>query len=185
MRREACRGNRAYNECVTWAFVYLVSLLVGTILAAVSGLLGNLRALFQPQAEVPGAHHHPTVPTLIGRRVAAGLCAFGLVGLVLVTRGFPHYKDALVGALVAGVTAALLATLLVRRPRNSRRHFGLATVVRDIPPGGYGQIRISEGARGLLLAAQSDDPAVIPAGSAVEVVDTDRTVVLVRRADTA
>jgi membrane-bound ClpP family serine protease len=167
---------------VTWAFIYLACLLVGLVLAAVSGLLGDLRALFQNQQVAPPADFGPAILSVLGRRLAAGMLAFGLVGLVLVARGPEHHASALTTAAVAGVLAALLGILLLKRRHRQRPAGSTAVVVRDIPPGGYGQIRLTGGPDGLLMAAHSDEPTVIPAGSQVDVLDLESSVVLVRRA---
>lgn len=166
---------------MTWAFIYLACLVVGLVLAAVSGLLGDLRSLLQHQPVAPPADHRPVLLNVVSRRVAATLCAFGGVGLVLATRGREHFAAALTGASLAGLAAAFAAIVLLRRRRPRRPRAGLAVVVREIPPGGYGQIRLPEDAGGLLLAARTDEERTIPAGIEVEVVESERTVVLVRR----
>jgi membrane-bound ClpP family serine protease len=56
-----------------------------------------------------------------------------------------------------------------------------AVVVREIPPGGFGQVKVQAGEREALLAAQSQEEEGIPAGAEVEVVDCQRSVVVVRR----
>lgn len=166
---------------MTWAFIYLACLLVGLVLAAVSGLFGDIRALLQNLPVAPAADHHPALLNVVARRFAAGLCAFGGVGLILATRGREHFATALTGAITAGLAAVVAAIVLLRRRRPRPPRPGVAVVVREIPPGGYGQIRLPEHAGGLLMAAQTDDPQPIPAGIEVEVVDIERTVVLVRR----
>lgn len=166
---------------MTWAFVYLACLIVGLVLAAVSGLLGDLRALFRNQQVAPPADFGPAFLSVLGRRLAAGMLAFGVVGLVLVARGPEHRTSALTTAAVAGVLAALVGILLLKRRHHRRVLGGTAVVVRDIPPGGYGQIRLTDGPEGLLMAAHSNEPALIPAGSEVEVLDQESSVVLVRR----
>ena len=167
---------------MTWAFIYLSCLLVGLVLAAVSGLLGDLRALFQHQQVAPSADYGPALLSVLGRRLAAGILTFGAAGLVLVARGPEHYASVLITATVAGLVAALLGILLLKHRHHRRPSGGTAVVVRDIPPGGYGQIRLVGGPQGLLMAAHSDEPALIPAGSEVDVLDLESSVVLVRRA---
>ncbi|HPC83419.1 MAG TPA: hypothetical protein P5234_08590 [Thermoanaerobaculaceae bacterium] len=166
---------------MTWAFIYLACLLVGLVLAAVTGLFGDIRALLQSQPVAPPADHSPALFNFVVRRVAAGLCAFGAAGLILATRGREHVEVTLGGAILAGLAAVVVTMVLLRRRRPPLPRPGTALVVREIPPGGYGQIRLPEHTGGLLLAARSDDPQPIPAGSEVEVVDTARSVVLVRR----
>lgn len=155
---------------------------VGLVLAAVSGLLGNLRALFQNQQVAPPADYGPALLSVLGGRMAAGILVFGVVGLVLVARGPDHHVSALTTATVAGLLAALVGMLSLRRRHRPRPPGGMAVVVRDIPPGGYGQIRLTDGPRNLLMAAHSTESSLIPAGSEVEVLDQESSVVLVRRA---
>lgn len=165
---------------MTWGFIYLACMLVGLVLAAVSGLLGDLKALFENHPVAPTPDHRPAAINVVGRRVAAGLCAFGGTGLLLATRGPAHLGQSLVFAAVAGLVAVAASLVLLRRRPARTSRPGVAVVVREIPPGGYGQIRLPEHAGGLLMAAQTDDPQPIPAGAEVEVVDMERTVVLVR-----
>jgi len=167
---------------VTWAFTYLACLLVGLILAAVSGLLGDLRALFQHQQVASPADYRPALLSVLGRRLAAGILVFGTIGLVLVSRGSGSYTSTLTIAAVAGLIAAVLGILLLKPRPRARPIGGTAIVVRDIPPGGYGQIRLDGGPQGLLMAAHSHESTLIPAGSEVDVMDLESSVVLVRRA---
>lgn len=81
----------------------------------------------------------------------------------------------------------LIAILLVTRPactptrpRPRPRGRGHAHVVHDIPAGRFGQIRLAGVEPPLLLAARSASDEFLPAGTAVEIVDDSRSVVLVR-----
>jgi hypothetical protein len=166
---------------MTWAFAYLACLLVGLVLGAVSGLLGDLKALVQSQPVAPATNHRPVLLNLVWRRVAAGLAAFGLVGLILASRGPSHQRNALIGAISAGIATELFSLLVLRR-RSQRQPASLvAVVVREIAAGGFGQIHILGASGDVLMAARSDDSVAIPAGSEVEIVDTQRSVVMVRR----
>jgi hypothetical protein len=167
---------------VTWAFIYLVALVVGLMLASVTGLLRDLKNLSR--------HHHLIVPhpdqqsaflALVGRRLAIGSFLFGLVGLALGARRVPHPSVTFGVALGAGLVGVVLGVVLYRRPRVTKTPGGSATVVRDIPPGGYGQVRLEREGRSFVLAAQNIDQAPIPAGAEVEVVDSTRSVVTVRK----
>jgi membrane protein implicated in regulation of membrane protease activity len=88
----------------------------------------------------------------------------------------------IIWAALAGVIAALLARLFFRTKCAAAPapRLGLATVVREIRPGSYGQIRLEHG--GVVLAAQSVEEAVIPVGTTVEILDAERSVVRVRPA---
>lgn len=82
--------------------------------------------------------------------------------------------------ILVGLVA--VATMFVRtrspRRRPASRH---GTVVRDIPAGGFGQVRLGQTDQGLLLAARSAGGEFLPAGTVVEIVDDSRSVILVRR----
>lgn len=165
---------------MTWAFVYLACLLVGLLLAAVSGLFGDVRSFLQNHPVAPAPDQQPTLLGGLALRLGAGLCGFGGAGLVLAVRGREHAVATFAGAAVVGL-AAVAATFLLRRRRPRPPRPSVAVVVRDIPPNGYGQIRLPQHAGGLLLAARTDEQQAIPAGLEVEVVDSECTVVLVRR----
>lgn len=167
---------------MTWAFAYLVALLVGLVLASVTGLLRDLQNLSR--------HHHLVVPhpdqhsaflALLGRRLAVGLFLFGVVGLVVGGRRLSEPRITFPLALIAGVVGFVLGLAAVRRPSGEVAHSERATVVREIPPGGYGQVRLERDGASVVLAAQNIENAAIPAGSEVEVVDCTRSVVTVRK----
>lgn len=54
-------------------------------------------------------------------------------------------------------------------------------MVRDILAGGFGQIRLEQPGQTLLLAARSAGGEFLPEGTAIEVVDDTRSVLLVQR----
>ena len=167
---------------MTWAFTYLVALVLGLVLASVTGLLRDVRNLSR--------HHHLVVPhpdqhsaflALLGRRLAVGLFLFGLVGLAIGVRVVARPSITFPVAVGAGLVGFVLGVGLYRRPRVMTRHGESATVVRDIPPGGYGQVRLEREGGSVVLAAQNIDQAPISAGSEVEVVDSTRSVLTVRK----
>ena len=167
---------------MTWAFIYLVALLVGLVLATVTGLLRDFRNLSR--------HHHLVVPhpdqysaflALLGRRLAIGSFLFGFVGLALGARRMSDPSITFPVALGAGLVGFVLGFAVYRRPRVRTTRSDRATVVRDIPPGGYGQVKLEREGGSVVLAAQNVDPTPIPAGSEVEVVDSTRSVVTVRK----
>ena len=165
---------------MTWAFGYLACFIVGLVLGAVTGLIRDLRALAHHGVVVPHPDLHRPLLGLVVSRVGAGLILAGLVGFVLSARRAPDHETALVLACAAGAVAALAATLVLRprcAPGIRMQH---ATVVKEIQPGGYGQVRIERDGVAVLLAAQSVDVSSIPAGSEVEVVECTRSVLTVR-----
>ena len=148
---------------MTWAFVYLVALLVGLVLATVTGLLRDLRNLSR--------HHHLVVPhpdqqsaflALLGRRLAVGSFLFGLVGLAIGARGVSRPGLTFPVALGAGLVGFVLGVGLYRRPRvedDARRvgHGGARHPARRLRAG-------PTPARGgsVVLAAQNIDQASDP-----------------------
>jgi len=166
---------------VTWAFLYLAALLVGLVLAGVTGLLRDLRAIGHRHLVLPHADHHAGPFAVLGARIACGLCAFAIVGLIAAAR---HWFDALTTAAVAagaGIGVCLLSTIVLRRRCAPEIEAAHAIVAREIPPGGYGQVRFDHEGRTVVMAAQNIDSEALPVGMVVEVVDCTRSVVIVRR----
>jgi hypothetical protein len=167
---------------VTWAFVYLVALLLGLVLAVVTGVLRDLTQLsFHRHLVVPPSDQQFPFFALLGRRLAFGLALFGIAGLVMGDRLVSSSRFTLLVALAAGVVGFAFGLAVLRRPCGEAPEFAKATVVRDITPGGYGQVRLERSGATVVLAAQSVDASVIPAGTEVEVVDCTRSVVTVRK----
>lgn len=167
---------------MTWAFVYVVALVVGLVLATVTGLLRDLRNLSSHHhLIVPHADQHSAFLAILGRRVAIGMFLFGVAGLAMGTRWMSEPRITLLVALGAGVVGLVLGLALLRRPSPKAARSDRATVVREIPPGGYGQVKLERDGGSVVLAAQSVDHTPIPAGSEVEVVDSTRSVVTVRK----
>jgi hypothetical protein len=167
---------------VTWAFLYLVAIVFGLVLAGVTGLLREL--------PIMASHRHLVVPlpdqhfsrlNVLGRRAGVTLLAFGAVGLVLQAwnRLQPHQH--LLIAVIAAIAASLLSSVLLHGPCAVARSSERAVVLRDIPPGGYGQVRLGHEGSEAVVAARSVDDELIPAGSEVEVVDCSRSVISVAR----
>jgi hypothetical protein len=165
---------------VTWEFSYVALFIVGLALAAVTGLISDLRSLARHHLVVPYSDLHRPFLTLLGRRLAVALVLFGLVGLVLSAQRFAEARSTLLIASGAGIAAALATFFVWRRPCAVALDTNRATVVRDILPGAYGQVRIERKGVAVVLAAQSVDADVIPAGAEVEVVDCSRSVLTVR-----
>jgi hypothetical protein len=171
---------------VTWAFAYLVALMVGLVLAGVSGLLRDLRSISRHRhLIVPHPDQHSPFLDLLGRRLAIGFALFGAAGLLLGIRLVSQPWLTLGVAFAAGVIGVVIGCACYRR-RFAPRHEGeQAIAVREIPAGGYGQVKIERRDGSIVLAAHNLDTAAIPAGCEVEVVDATQSVVTVRRSTPA
>ena len=171
-----------YNDPVTWAFLYLMSLLAGLVLAAGTGMLRDFPHLAPSRhLTVPVPEQHYGYLNLLGRRLSTGLAVFGLVGLVLGAWERMRSRTTLEIAVVAGLIAVALTFVFVRGACVIAAASERAVVVRTLPPGGYGQVRLESDGHVVTLAAKSVDDIEIPAGSEVSVVDCTRSVITVRR----
>ena len=170
---------------MTWGFLYLACFLVGLVLAGVTGLVPDLNSLARHRLVVASADQHKPFLVLVGTRLAVGLIVFGIVGLLWARGRVKEPRTTLEFATVAGILAAMAAAVLLRRPRRAPTHGTRATVVRDILPGGYGQVRIERDGVAVVMAAQSDENSLLAAGSEVEVVDSSRSVLTVRMSSKA
>ncbi len=165
---------------MTWEFSYVAAFIVGLALAAVTGLISNLRSLARHHLVVPYSDLHRPFLALLGRRLAIGLVLFGLVGLVINAQRHAEPSTTLLISAAAGLAGIVAAFVMLRRPCAMALDSERATVVRDILPGAYGQVRIERSGVSVVMAAQSVDADVIPAGAEVEVVDCSRSVLTVR-----
>jgi len=170
---------------VTWGFVYLSVLVVGLVLAAVTGLIRDLPVIGSHRhLVVPLAEQHVSGLNLLGRRLGLTMVAFGAVGLLLQVWEHLTLRTSLTIAGAAALLTAALTFAFVRRPCAPALATEQATVVRDMSPGGYGQVRIGDGDGATVVAARSADEHDLPAGTQVEVVDCSRSVIIVRRSNT-
>lgn len=167
---------------MTWAFLYLVAIILGLVLAGVTGLLREL--------PVAASHRHLVVPlpeqrfsrlNVLGRRTGVTLLAFGAVGLILQVWNRLEARQHLLIAVAAAMVAAVVSFFLLHGPCAAARTSERAIVLRDIPPGGYGQVRLGHEAGEAVVAARSVDEELLPAGSEVDVVDCSRSVISVAR----
>jgi membrane protein implicated in regulation of membrane protease activity len=172
---------------VTVGFVYLILFLGGFTVALVTGLL---RRAFQPLAHAappaaPVHQHWQLASTPFWDFAAAFLTVFGLTAFTL------HGVTALaLGPEVALAAAAGLIGALALRSRIGHRSItrdhaldaesSTASVVRDIPPSGFGQIELEVEGNRVTMAARSESLETIAAGTAVEVIDRSESVVTVR-----
>lgn len=164
---------------MTWSFVFLVSLVVGLVMAATSGLMRQMTPhRICHHITVPRPEHRLAIINLIAQRLSLPLLAFGAAGLLLYRAERP--TRLVVSGLVALGSGAV--SIVVLRRRRTRPLPPGAVVVRDIPATGFGQVEVEHGGRKLVLAARSADGIAIPAGSAIEMVDCESSVLSVRLA---
>lgn len=170
---------------MTWAFAYLCVFLLGFTLALVTGLA---RRIIHPSVlcdgvVVPSHEHWAVLHTPKTDLAVSFITVFGLTTFFL--HGFtafgPHRE------IAVGLLAGLAGTFFIRfwlcraaDPTSVVSCEGAsATVVRDIPANGYGQVEVSVGGCRVKLAARSTDAAAIPHGTAVTVLDRQESVVVV------
>jgi hypothetical protein len=167
---------------VTWGFVYLSVLLVGLVLAAVTGLICDFPVIASHRhLVVPRPEQHLSGLNLLGRRLGLTMVAFGAVGLLLQAWGRLALVTSLSIAGGAALVTAVSSFVLLRTPCLPALATEQATVVRDMSPGGYGQVRVGEGDCAAVVAARSADEEALPAGTLVEIVDCSRSVIIVRK----
>ncbi len=168
---------------MTWIFTYSILFLLGLLLAGSTGLLRRLPFFSHHHNVVlPAPEHHVTAFNALARRVSVGLALFGLVGVLLAAMSDTEPRTHLAAAAVAGVAGALLAALFMRQRCADVEETRDAVAVRDIPPGGYGQVRFDRSGANVMMAAQNVDTEAIAAGDHVAVVDCQRSVLAIRRA---
>jgi hypothetical protein len=122
---------------VTWAFVYLVGIIIGLVLAGSTGLLRTLPFMASHRhLVVPLPEQHFSHLNVLGRRIGLMLLVFGAVGLALQGWNRLETRHNLVIAVLAALGAAALAFVLVRRRCATARSSDVAVAIKDIPPGG-------------------------------------------------
>lgn len=174
-----------YTPPVTVGFVYLILFLGGFTVALVTGLF---RRALQPSLTgatptAPAHHHVQLAATPLSDLAAAFVTVFGLAAFLL--HGFTSLAPTPEVAMAAGIglvgAVALRAWMAHRGPgAGDVDAVTTASVVRDIPPSGFGQIALLVEGHRVTMAARSEAAEVIPAGSAVEVIDQRESVVTVR-----
>jgi hypothetical protein len=165
---------------MTWTFVYLVSLLLGLTLAVASHAFSRFNG--DHRVVLPGAEQASGRTKLLAVRFALVLAFFGLVGMPL--SAWQRLSPA--GTVLVSLAAAVLLSLLAmprKRRHESDSRIGSGSVVRTIPPGGFGQVAVTQQGTRIVLAARSADDREITAGSEVEIIDATRSVLTVRRSE--
>jgi hypothetical protein len=171
---------------VTWGFFYLLVLLGGLTLALVTGMVRRLLHpvelcdnVVHPSHEHWSSQHTPKSDLVISFLTLFGLTTFAVHGLTSLD---PPREIAIgVGGGLVGVVLTRLWLRHIADPIHQvEEHPGRATVVREIPANGFGQVEISVSGNPLKLAAKSSgDP--IPEGAVVEILDRQESVVVVER----
>ena len=170
---------------MTWTFAYLCVFLLGFTLAMVTGLA---RRVIHPSilcdgVTAPSPEHWTTLQMPKTDLVISFITVFGLATFFL--HGFgtfgPHREIAL--GLLAGLLGCFFVRVWLCRAADPTAvvscEGSTATVVRDIPAHGYGQVEVSVGSCRVKLAARSNDDAAIPNGTPVTVLDRQESVVVV------
>jgi hypothetical protein len=171
---------------VTWGFFYLVVLLGGFTLAIVTGLVRRLlhpTELCDDEVVAPSHDHWYSQHTPFSDLAVSFTALFGLTTFVV------HGVAALdpVHEVAIGAAAGLVGVVVIRawmgRIRDPihqvEEHPDNATVVREIPPNGFGQVEVIVHGSRLKLAAKSSTGAPISPGTVVEILDRQESVVVV------
>jgi membrane protein implicated in regulation of membrane protease activity len=171
---------------VTLRFAFLILFLAGATVALVTGLVRRaLRAGSREGRAPAAAHHHWQVEaTPLTDLAVSFVTVFGLVAYLVhdLARLKPP-AEAGIGVAAAVVGSFALRAWMCRGESCHQSPSGeTATVVRDIPAEGYGQVEMEVDGNRVTLAARSEVSSVIPAGSKVMLVDRQESVVVVRPA---
>ncbi len=173
---------------MTWAFAYLCVFLLGFTLALVTGLA---RRIIHPSILCDGvvvpSHEHwivlrmPKTDIVVSFITVFGLTTFFVHGF----RAFGPHREIALG-LVAGLVGSFFVRVWLCRGADPTSvvscEGSAATVIRDIPAHGYGQVEVTVGGCRIKLAARSTDAAAIPHGTPVTVLDRQESVVVVSAA---
>jgi hypothetical protein len=170
---------------VTLAFIYLLIFLGGATLFLVTGLLRRLLHpaelgdhVINPSHEHWLSHHSPLADIAVSFATVFGLTTFVVHGVT----SLDPLTEILIGA-GAGIVGVIILKLLMGRiddPIHTvEAHPDSATVVKEIPARGFGQVQISVAGTALKLAAKSGTGRVIHAGTVVEILDRQESVVTV------
>jgi len=171
---------------VTWTFCYLVIFLVGFTLALVGGLV---RRLLHPceladRVIVPSHEHWASLRTPRADLVVSFLTGFGASGLVVHGTAHLDTRHELAAAAGGGIVLAALVRWWmcreVKAPADPAACLSAtATVVREIPPRGFGQVEVEVHGCRVKLAARTEAGRPIGPGETVRVVDRQESVLVV------
>ena len=170
---------------MTWGFVYLLVFLGGLTLAIVSGLARRVLHPSELCSEVTApshehwySQHRPQSDIVISFATLFGLATLVIHGVT----AFDPSREILIGA-AAGLLGTVLITSWMGRVCDPMRqiegHPDHATVTRQIPANGFGQVEIAVDGERLKLAAKSSTGSAIQPGTEVEILDRQESVVIV------
>jgi len=176
---------RRYTTAVTFSFIYLLIFLGGFTLLLVTGLLRRLLDpaeladhITAPTHEHWLSHHSPKSDLAISFATLFGLATFVVHGVASLS---PVHEIGI--GLAAGVSGLVIIKLCLGRIHdpihNVEDHPDDATVVKEIPANGFGQVQITVAGSPLKLAARSGSGRPIPPGTVVEILDRQESVVVV------
>jgi hypothetical protein len=159
----------------------------GFTLALVTGLVRRLLhpadlcdGVVVPSHEHWHIHHSPMTDLAISFVTVFGLCTLGAHWL----KRLDPLPEVLIG-LAGGVIGAILMRIWLGHISDPihqvERHPGTATVIREIPVNGFGQVMVTVGGSNLKLAAKASEADPIPEGAIVEILDRQESVVVVAR----
>ena len=174
-----------YTTPVTLSFIYLLIFLGGVTLVVVTGLLRRLLHpadlgdhVINPSPEHWLIHHSPITDLAISFATVFGLATFVLHGVAPLDVSHEIAIGVAAGA-VGVVVLKLLLGRMVDPIHTVEAHSGKATVTKEIPAAGFGQVEISVSEGTLKMAAKSGTGEPIPTGTVVEVLDRQESVIVV------
>ena len=170
---------------MTFSFIYLLIFLGGFTLALVTGLLRRLldpaelaEHITAPSHEHWLSHHSPISDLAVSFATLFGFATFVVHGVASLD---PLHEIGI--GLAAGVSGLLVIKLCLGRIHDPihtvEDHPDDATVVKEIPANGFGQVQISVAGSPLKLAARSGSGKAILPGTVVDILDRQESVVVV------
>jgi len=174
---------------VTWGFLYLLIFLGGFTLALVTGLVRRILHptelcdhVVNPSHEHWLSAHSPKTDFLVSFTMMFGLITFLIHGFT----SFNPVHEIGIGAGLGTFFAVILRLWLHRAcgpvRKDGTEGIGDATVVREIPVQGYGQVEMEVGGSPMRMAARSEHSHPIPTGVHVQVLDCRESVLVVKPA---
>lgn len=171
---------------MTLSFIYLLIFLGGVTLVCVRGLVRRLLHPVELGSHVtnPSHEHWLSHQTPVADMAVSFATVFGLTTFIIHGYASLHPSREIAYGVAAGLVGVVVLRILMGRIdqpiRTIEAHTGKATVVKEIPASGFGQVEISVGGSTLKLAARSGTGKPIPPGTVVEVLDRQESVIVVK-----